>query len=111
MYYKTIYNAITVPRFLRSSALWASSAKSTSPSSFSGRVSVDAEGFGVIQKALVGAFDHVMGQRSQLCSLIGRTDVMVHRGRRRHRAGRMECARELATAADGLGVTRLAEHY
>ena len=66
---------------------------------------------GVIQKALVGAFDHVMGQRSQLCSLIGRTDVMVHRGRRRHRAGRMECARELATAADGLGVTRLAEHY
>ena len=113
MYYKTIYNATTVPRALRSSALWASSAKSPSPSSFGGRASVDAEGFGVIQKALVGAFDHMMGQYSQNLSLIGHTDVMVHRGRRRYTADCMECAKEPASAtANGrVGVTRSAGHY
>ena len=76
-----------------------------------GWLRVDPEGFGTIQNRLATTFGHMKGQRSQLCSVIGQTDVMVHRGRRRHRAACMDCAKELATADAEVWETRLAEHY
>ena len=79
--------------------------------SFGGWLRVDPEGFGTIQNRLATTFGHMKGQRSQLCSVIGQTDVMVHRGRRRHRAACMDCAKELATADAEVWETRLAEHY
>ena len=57
--------------------------------SFGGWLRVDLEGFGSIQNRLAATFGHTKGQRSQLCSVIGKTDVMVHRGRSRQRAACM----------------------